>query len=334
MKILITGGTGFLGRHCALRLNDLKHDVTVLGRNAAIGVELEKRGIRFISANLEDKEAIFAACLGQEQVIHAGALNARWGLYNDFYNANVLGTQHVIEACLDHSIERLVYLSTPSLYFNYQDRLEITESAPLPEPQGSYAATKRLADDLINQAMQQGLACISLRPRAIIGPGDRTVLGRLLSMIHNNTLYLPDGGRAIVDLTYIDNAVDAVLLALTASPDALGKTFNITNGEPMALRQVIELLSSSLDIHLTIRSIPFPLAYLLAWGLEFGYGTIARREPPLTRVMVGLMSKSQTLDISAARNLLGYVPKVTLSDGIKQFVDWWKNSEGNDRIEI
>jgi len=120
MKILITGGTGFLGRHCALKLKSLGHEVSALGRNTSIGTELEKRGIRFINVDLSDAKAVHSACVNQEKVVHTGALNARFGKYSEFYRANVLGTKHIIDACLKEGIERLVHLSTPSLYFDYK----------------------------------------------------------------------------------------------------------------------------------------------------------------------------------------------------------------------
>jgi len=324
MKILITGGTGFLGRHCALRLNSLNNEVTVLGRNELIGAELEKRGVRFISANLIDESTILSACAGQEQVVHAGALNARWGKYSEFYRTNVIGTKNVIDACLAQGVERLVHLSTPSLYFNYRDRLCIKESEPLPRSRTAYAKTKRIADNLIDKAIDRGLSCIILRPRAIIGPGDQNVLGRVLNAAKSGSIYLPNGGKSLVDLTYLDNAVDSVLLALKATKDAFGKTFNITNGEPITLHQMVELISKNLNLNIKIQSIPFPLAYIIASAMEIGYGVLARREPPFTRATVGLAARSQTLDISAAKESLGYTPKVNLSDGMEIYAHWWK----------
>ena len=323
MKILITGGTGFLGRHCALRLNAANHEVTVLGRNALIGAELEKRGIRFIKANLIDESAVRLACFGQDKVVHAGALNSRWGKYSEFYQSNVIGTKNVIDACLKQGVERLIHLSTPSLYFNYQDRLGIKESEPLPKPRTAYARTKGIADSLIEQSSVQGLSSIILRPRAIFGFGDQNVIGRILTAAQNGTIYLPNGGQSYIDLTYLDNAVDALLLALNAPKEALGKTFNITNGEPITFYKLVEMLSKSLNLDLTIRCIPFPLAYAMASAMEVCYG-VMRREPPLTREIIGFMSRSLTLDISAAQDSLSYAPRINLSEGFELYADWWK----------
>jgi len=324
MKILITGGTGFLGRHCAIRLHSLGHIVTALGRNELTGAEFEKRGIRFINADLSDNEAIHSAFANQEQIIHAGALNARWGNYSDFYRANVLGTQHVIDASLAHGVQRLVHLSTSSIYFNYRNRLLIRESEALPKPTSTYAATKRMADNLINTAAERGLSCITLCPKSIIGPGDHNVLGRILKAANSGSIYLPNGGQSLVDPSCVDNVVDAVLLALNAPESACGKKFNISNGEPLKLRQMVDLLADSIKRPINIRSIPYPVAYTMASVLEFGYGVLARREPPLTREITGLMAKSQTLDISAARDILGYKPRINLIEGIKGYAHWWQ----------
>ena len=327
MKVLITGGTGFLGRHCALKLKSLGHEVTALGRNKSIGAELEKQGIHFLNVDLTDAKAVHSACLDQERVVHAGALNARSGSYSAFYRTNVLGTKHVIDACLSEGIERLVYLSTPSLYFNYKHHLDIRESDPLPKPKTPYAATKGIADNLIDEATEKGLSCITLRPRAIIGPGDQKVLGRILRASKSGTIYLPNAGSSLIDLTYIDNAVDSVYLALNANKELSGRKFNITNGEAMTWHKVVELLSTYLNLNLRIRSIPYSVAYVIAGAMEFGCGTLARTEAPFTREMVGRMAYSQTLDISAAREALAYMPKVSLSEGINRYAHWWKKYE-------
>jgi len=328
MRILITGGTGFLGRHAAIRLQSAGNDVTILGRNRAIGDSLQKRGIRFVQGDLENASAVDLACRGQNAVIHSGGLASPWGEYQKFYAANVLGTENVIQSCRTNQISRLVYLSTPSLYFNYRHRELIRESDPLPKPETAYAATKKIADERMAEAFTAGLPCISIRPRAIFGPGDQSVLVRLIRAGQKGTIPLVGAGRSFVDLTYIDNVVDALQLCLSSAQATLGRVYNITNGEPMTTRQLMEKVFGALGIHARFRKMPFFVAYSTA-ALTEGYYQFFKPgvEPPLTRYAIGLMAKTQTLDISKARAELGYHPKVSFDEGLDRFAHWWKAKE-------
>src|SRR5687768_3435495 len=117
--VLVTGGTGFLGRHLVERLLNEGRQVTVLGRTAA--PDLEKRGVRFVRASLDDASAVAAACVGMRTVFHVAAKVGVWGNYADFFRINVLGTRAVLAGCRAHGVERLVYTSTPSVVYNGRD---------------------------------------------------------------------------------------------------------------------------------------------------------------------------------------------------------------------
>lgn len=326
MKVLVTGGTGFLGRHLALRLKHLGHATAITGRNDKIGQEMAARGIEYLRMELTDAAAVRAACRGVDQVVHSAGLASPWGKYRAFFDANVVGTRHVVEASLASGVKRLVHLSTPSLYFDYRHRLNIKESEPLPRPRTAYAATKLLADREVEAAHHKGLPMIGLRPRALVGPGDLTVLGRVLKLAQSGKVPLVGGGVSYADLTYIDNAVDAVVLALEAPEQALGRHYNVTNGEPMRFRDLLDQLLPLVGLHPKYRSIPFPVAYSMAAVLEAYHNWFkAGAEPAFTRYGVGLMAKSQTLDIGEARRCLGYSPKVALSEGFRRFAAWWND---------
>lgn len=326
MKILITGGTGFLGKATALRLKSLGHEVAVIGRNQKAGSEVAAHGIEFIKADLSERDNIIAACKGCEIVIHCAALASPWGEYDVFYQANVIGTRNVLAGCKAHRIRRLVNISTPSIYFDYKHRTNIKETDPLPTPATHYAATKLEADREVEAARAWGLETISIRPRAIFGPGDRTVLGRLLRMAEKGKVPLINSGVSLVDMTYIDNCVDAILLCINAPAHALGKTYNITNGEPITTRQMLESVCKELNLTVQYQNMPFPVAYVYAAVTEMMHKLRGKPgEPEVTKYAVGLMSKSQTLDITAARQDLGYAPKVTLREGFRRLADWWRS---------
>ena len=326
MKTLITGATGFVGGALARRLHAQSADVTAVGRNLNAGQRLEKEGIRFLQADLADKDAITAACVGQDMVFHCGAYCSPWGRYNDFYASNVVGTQHIILGCEQHDVKRLVHVSTPSLYFAYESRLNVSENDPLASKQVNfYTQTKLLAEQAIDHAYQRGLPVITIRPRAIFGPGDRTILPRLISRLKEGRLRIIGDESNLIDLTYIDNVVDALLLCANAPDSTLGRKYNITNGQPINLWQMVQQLCTELNLSYPRQRLPFRLAFLLAWGMETASRTLFDyKEPLLTRYTVSILAKSATLDISAARRDLGYQPKVSVEEGSRRFITWWK----------
>lgn len=331
MNVLITGGTGFLGKQLALKLRSLGDNVTVLGRNQVIGEQLAATGLRFVAADLRDAQAIALACQGQDCVFHCGAFSSPWGNSRDFYDINVLGTRHLVQGCLAQRVWRLVHVSTSAVYFTYADQLQILESLAFPQPVGAYAKTKQLAEQEIQQGYQQGLSTIVIRPRGIFGPGDTTILPRLLRASDRTGIPLIRHGQATIDMTYIDNVVSALRCCQQAPNSLSGRVYNITNGEPMTLIDLLGQLSQQLGTALKFKPMLFPIAYGLAAVME-GAATLLSKaelsgaEPILTRYTVGLLTFSQTLAIDAAMKDLGYQPQVTIEKGIAQFARWWKDS--------
>jgi nucleoside-diphosphate-sugar epimerase len=327
MKVLVTGATGFLGKALARRLQLSGDEVTALGRNPAVLAALEQEGMHSCCADLSDAEAIKAACQGQEVVFHSGALSSAWGPARLFYQANVLGTQNVIAGCEAAGVRRLVYVSTPSIYFRFKSRMDVREDAPLPEAAANeYARTKLLAEHEIDRAFARGLPVISIRPRAIFGEGDNAILPRLISRLQTGRMRVIGDGQNITDLTYVENVVDALLLCASAPELLMNRKYNITNGEPLPLWDLIRKVCEALGFEYPRRRISYPAALGLATVLEMVNSLLpGRPEPLLTRYMVGVLAKSTTLDISAARRDLGYIPRISVEEGFQRFVSWWKN---------
>jgi nucleoside-diphosphate-sugar epimerase len=326
VKALITGGTGFLGGALARRLHGLGWNVTVLGRNTSRLRQFEAEGLKAVHANLDNREAISNACKGQEVVFHTGALSSLWGDPRDFYLANVIGTENVIRACMDHHTERLVHVSTPSIYFRYEPRSNVAEDADLPKPANEYSKTKLLAEKKVDQAHAQGLPVITIRPRAIFGPGDRSIFPRIIQRLQSGRMRVIGDGKNVTDLTYIDNVVDALLLCAESPAETLGKKYNITNGEPVKLWEMIERACSELGLSYPVRRISHTLAHAVAGMFEAFHLLLPwQYEPFLTRYGVFVISQNVTLDISAARRDLKYNPRVTVDEGFIKFIEWWKH---------
>jgi nucleoside-diphosphate-sugar epimerase len=317
----VTGATGFLGGAVARRLHASGHDVLATGRDVGRGGHLAAAGVRFLPVDLASDGSVTDLCRKQDWVVHCAALSSPWGPYQSFRRSNVVATRNLVDAATREGVGRFVHVSTPSIYMGTGSRRDVREDEPLPCPVNAYAATKRDAEIIVEGARLSGLRSILLRPRALFGPGDTTIFPRLLRALESGRLPIIGDGSNEVDLTYIDNAVDAVLLACAAPDAACDRTYNITNGEPVRLWDFIADLAEALGYKPPHRRLPRPVAMAMAGLLEaLARVGRSRREPLLTRYSVCVLADTMTLDITRAREYLGYHPGVPMHDGLARFV--------------
>lgn len=324
MKILVTGGTGFLGRHLATALLKAGHQVHLLGRNFSQAGALIDAGARMVVCDLRERATVVQACQGMDAVYHVGALSSPWGRRADFLATNVGGTEAVLEGCRKHGVERCIYVSSPSVVFNGKDQHLLTDAAPYPRHFVSiYSHTKKIGEDLVNAAAQEtGLCTVILRPKAIFGPGDQTLLPRLIDAARLGRLPQIGNGENLVDLTYVENVVHALLLALDAQA-ATGKTYTITNDEHIPLWGIIQTVLKRLGLPTTLRKVPLAAALTAASVMELG-AALNGREPLLTRYSVLILARTQTYDISAARRELDYRPVISIAEGLERTLETLK----------
>lgn len=314
MRVLITGGTGFLGQQIARELIAADETPVVAGRALDRLDPALARAVETRSLDLREHEAVVAACAGVEAVVHAGALSAPWGPPRLFRAVNIGGTASVIAGCRRHGVRRLVYVSSPSVVFDGRDVVRATEAAPFPRRfLSDYALTKKIGEDLVREAAGD-LETVIVRPKALFGPGDTALLPRLIAAARRRRLPLIGDGRNLVDLTYVENAAQAIVLALRC-PRAVGRTYTITNGEPALLWEVIRRVLAHLGLPPPGPRLPLRAALVLARILEAAAAR-SGREPALTRYTVLLLARTQTYDIAAARCDLGYQPRISLEEGI------------------
>jgi nucleoside-diphosphate-sugar epimerase len=312
MKVIITGATGFIGRNIAEALHADGHTVITTGRTLAPDTTLPD----FRPADLLDLADVFEPA---EVVIHCAALAGDWGHYSDFHRANVLGTRSVIENLEHHDIPRILFLSTPSIYYSGEHRLDIRESDPLPPFQTTHYSRTKLEAEQDIRALPQHMI---FRPRAVFGPHDRIIIPRIIQMASKRRFPLIAGGEAIIDITHVDNLVHAVRLALEAPDNAWNETYNISNGDPLPLRTLFERILAAKDLPFRPRTIPLPVATTVATlnetltHLPFGPKT-----PAFTRFSVGYMARSMTLNIDKARDLLGYTPVLDNDQSLEKLGD-------------
>ncbi len=327
--MLVTGGTGFLGRRIVERLLAQGRRVSVSGRTQS--PELEAKGVRFIRAPLEDAVAVAAACQGMEAVFHVAAKVGVWRRYPDFHRANVLGTRAVIAGCRAHGVRRLIHTSTPSVVYNGLDLAGADESLPLtkscPSP---YPLTKAAAEAEVIAANGPALATVALRPHLIFGPGDPHLVPRILAGRRAGRLRIVGEGTNRVDMVHVENAADAHMdaeraLARPGSP-ATGKAYFITNGEPVVLWDWVNGLLTALGEPPVTRKISLRAASAIGLACELAWSLLpVGSEPPMTRFVAAELAKDHWFDISAARRDLAYVPRISMREGTAQLVDFLRS---------
>lgn len=327
MKAVVTGATGFLGMHVSLRLKEEGYEVFGIGRKKDAGVRLVEQGISFIQADLSERDTLRKTTQGADCVVHCAALSSPWGLYEDFYRSNVEGTQNMIDASIAGKAGRFIHISTPSIYFGRDHRLNVKEQDPLPRSfLNDYARTKWLAEERVVRALEAGLPAVTIRPRGIFGPGDNAILPRLMEANEQRFVPLINGGEALIDLTYVSNVVDAIVLAIKAPESCIGETYNITNGQPTPLKDLLALAFRKLGTPCNTRNIPYPVALWIARGMEGWYKRFQGGvEPPLTVYTVTALGKSQTISAKKAKQELTYTPSVSIDEGLDHFIKWWRN---------
>ena len=325
MKILVTGASGFIGGRFARFALEQGLQVRINARRAEAVEPLLARGAELVAGDLGDAALVQRLCRGVDAVVHCAGAVGVWGRYAAFHQANVTVTENVVEACLKQRVRRLVHLSSPSIYFDGRDHLGLTEEQVPKRFKHPYAATKYLAEQKVFGAQEFGLETIALRPRFVTGAGDMSIFPRLLNMQRKGRLAIIGNGLNKVDFTSVHNLNEALLSSLLAAGSALGKAYNISNGAPVPLWDVVNYVMRKMDVPQVTKYRSYGLAYSVA-ALNEGACKLwpGRPEPTLSRLGMQVMKKNFTLDISRARHYLDYDPKVSLWTALDEFCGWWK----------
>ena len=329
MKILLAGATGFLGFRTLEKLVEQEEVTSIIatGRTMKTTHQVLHPKVTYVLGDLSDKAFVESITSDVEYVIHAAALSSPWGKYSEFEDANLRSQINLIHSVQRSKLIKYIYISTPSMYFDSNNRTNIRENEALPRKfVNAYAHTKRMAE---LELIQSGLPYVILRPRALTGRGDTVIMPRIITSFKEGKLKIIGAGKNIVDLTSVANAVDAILLSLKAEGPALNQIYNITNGEPVNLWEKIGFVLQLMDKQLPPKKIPYFIVLTLAQLLEWKSKLTNWKEPVLTKYGVGVLAKTMTMDISKAKTLLGYHPSVSTDEAIKEFVQWYAENEKN-----
>lgn len=325
MRILVTGGGGFLGTYIIKELlKNPSYLVTSFSRHSY--AHLEDLGVPTLKGDLTKKEDVERAlALGFDAIFHVAALAGVWGAYNDYLNINFHGTKNLLESARTHGVKKFIYTSTPSVVFGKEDLLGVNEDQPYPtEHLTPYAETKTMAERLVLQANDSKtfLTC-ALRPHLIWGPGDPHLFPRVIQKGKEGKLKVVGDGQNLVDIIYVENAAMAHVQAfenLTPGSRVCGEAYFIGQERPVKLWDFINEILGYMKVEPVMKSIDLETAYRLGWVLEkvFKLAGIRKPEPPMTRFVALNLGKSHYFSHEKAKRDFGYVPKISIEEGLKR----------------
>ncbi len=326
MKALVTGGGGFLGGAVVRALRGRGADVRSFSRGTYPA--LDDLGVEQLRGDLGDASAVCAAAADRDVVFHVAGKVGAWGPYEEYRRVNVDGADHVVEACRAQGVRALVFTSSPSVVFDGSDFEGGDEAAPYPARfHAPYPRSKAEAERRILEADEPGgLRTLALRPHLILGEGDESLTPRILGRHDAGRLRRLSGPPKKVDITWVEDAARAHLLAaddLLGAACGGGKPYFISSGDPLPIAEVIDRILAAAGRPALRRQVHPRVAWLAASVLEAAWRILGRDdEPPLTRWVVQEMASAHWFDLSAAHRDLGYRPEVSHAEGFAAMHRW------------
>lgn len=326
MKLLITGGTGFIGSRLALRCLGQGDDVRVLGQENTAAEEenrdrIAEAGAEIVLGSVEDVDMVREAVHGCDAIVHLAAAQHEMDVPDrHFYDVNVEGTMVVLEAAAVSGVKRFVHGSTIGVYGWAEGVLD--ENAPC-RPDNIYGVTKKEAEDRVLAARSR-LPVVALRIPEVYGPGDRRLL-KLFRAVHRGVFFMIGRGSNDHEPIYIDDLSDGILAAVR-SPAAVGELFQLAGKERVTTREMVEAIASALGTSAPRLTLPLPLFAGVATALELGLRPLGI-QPPLHRRRLDFFRKSFRLDDSKSRETLGLAPAVGFAEGARRTAEWYHEQE-------
>lgn len=322
MKVLVTGGTGFTGKALVRRLLDEGHKVVALDYKEGIKTrELQDWGAEVVIGSVVDK-AIVERCMEGVDVVHhlAAAFRELDVPSQYYYEVNVDGTRNVLEAALQQQVKKFIYCSTCGVHGNI-DSPPGGEDAPI-QPADYYQQTKYEAEPVVMEYFKKGLKTVILRPAAIYGPGDPERFFMIFKRVAKGKFPMFGSGKTFYHPLYIDNLVDAFMLAMEEGKGE-GEAYLIADNDYVEILELVKAVGRAMDINVKIPR--YPVTPLVVAGhvcekvcKPFGV------TPPIFPRRVDWYRQNRAFKIEKAKRDLNYAPRIGLDEGLHKTYQWYK----------
>lgn len=324
MNVLVTGASGFLGRAVAAELVSAGHNVRTLQRRPS-----HVAGATDTLGSIADAQAVAQALDGVEGVVHLAAKVSLAGDPDQFRIINVDGTRTVLDAADHAGVSRFVQVSSPSVAHSGSALAGVGAEVASPEyARGDYARTKAQAELIALERNGPNMHVLAIRPHLVWGPGDTQLVERIVDRARRGRLPLLNGGTALVDSTYVDNAASGIAAALHHAHTAHGHPYVLTNGEPRPVGELLAAMCLAAGVRAPHWSIPASVARAAGslvervWSVRPG-----EDEPPMTRFLAEQLSTAHWFDQRDIRQALNWSPSVSLDEGLKRLAAYYAGAQ-------
>lgn len=319
--VLVTGATGFTGKDLTRKLVAAGLKVSAVARASSDLAPLKDLDIKWFRGDVFDERVMKEAVAGQHYIFHvAAAFREAKSTEQDYWNVHVRSTQIIAEEALkNREFKRYVHVSTIGVHGHIANP-PATEEYPF-GPGDGYQRTKLEAEQWLNNfAAERNFPYTIIRPAAIYGPGDRRLL-KLFKMAMKPLFILLGQGKCMYHLVHVDDLTNTFIIAAT-HPRAQGETFISGADEPIGIADIARTVAGHFGRSIRVVRLPIGPFFLLADVCEAVCKPL-KIEPPIYRRRVAFYSKDRYFDVSKMRNVLGYQPRHSNSDGIIETADWY-----------
>lgn len=331
--VLVTGAAGFIGSHLVDSLCADGVHVRALVRPGESLDFLRDSNPEIVAGDLRDTASLVNACRECDEIHHLAAISRHDAKVPDaeYRAVNIDGTQSLLTVARDAGVKRLLFTATIEAVGTSKDGAPLTEDTPQ-HPRNIYGETKLAAENLVRDFHREtGFETVVVRPPMTYGPRELILLTRLFKIVARGIYPLIGSGQALTEFCYVKNQVHGIRLAMERGQP--GEVYFISDAESYPIERVVRTIANKLDVRLRTPHIPVPLAWCMGLGLEMASKVLRfypfvipqTGRPPFSRKTVEWTSQSRLYcDIAKARKQLGYEPKYSLEQGVRETIDWYR----------
>jgi nucleoside-diphosphate-sugar epimerase len=321
-NILVTGATGFIGSHLVENIVK-KHNLRCLVRTNSDTTFLKKLGVEINFGDLTKKETLHGVTKDIDVVFHIAAQMRKWNLpANVYWNINVTGTKNILEESLKENVNQFIHCSTVSIIGPFKGK-PLNENYTSYNTSNIYNKTKAEAEKFV-LSYRSLMPITIIYPDLIFGPRNFNYLPLFRAIKHKKIQFIGNGDN-FHQPTFVSDVVQGFMLVFK-NKKAIGEKFIIVSEKPITTKEMIYTISDEFDVKISPLHIPLNLAKMGRFVLE-GLGQMLNFEPPLTQAIIDFFTINHAYEISKAKKILGYKPKITFKEGVKKTIEWYTENK-------